>query len=142
MKNFLPLFLAIISIGCSKDDKSSNSTTSANESLNKILTSGSWHISSFIDSGKDETSDFSSYTFSFTAGGTVVVSHTSNSLNGSWTTGNDDGSLQLILDFGNNVPLENLNEDWKILSQTDLLIELQHISGGNGGTDKLTFNKQ
>ncbi|MEZ4988540.1 MAG: hypothetical protein R2795_26535 [Saprospiraceae bacterium] len=36
---------------------------------------------------------------------------------------------------------EELNEDWEIISQSDTRIELVHVSGGNGGTDYLTFER-
>lgn len=36
---------------------------------------------------------------------------------------------------------EELTDDWDIISQTSSKIELIDISGGNGGTDYLTFQK-
>jgi hypothetical protein len=36
---------------------------------------------------------------------------------------------------------EELSEDWSILSISPSKIELKHVSGGNGGTDFLTFEK-
>ena len=140
MKNLLPFLLMILSVGCSKDDKSNNTPSSTN--LNSVLSRGSWQISQFIDSGKDETANFSGYIFTFSDAGMVHVSNSNNNIVGSWAIGNDDSSVKLILNFGNNYPFESLNEDWKVLSRSDLLIELQHISGGNGSSDMLTFNKQ
>jgi hypothetical protein len=36
---------------------------------------------------------------------------------------------------------EDLTEDWDFISETSSKMELIHISGGNGGTDYLTFEK-
>jgi hypothetical protein len=36
---------------------------------------------------------------------------------------------------------EDLNDDWDIISRSSTKIELIDISGGNGGTDYLTFEK-
>ncbi len=37
---------------------------------------------------------------------------------------------------------EELSDDWDIISHSSTKIELIDISGGNGGTDYLTFEKQ
>jgi hypothetical protein len=34
---------------------------------------------------------------------------------------------------------EDLNDDWDIISHSPTKIELKDVSGGNGGTDYLTF---
>jgi hypothetical protein len=34
---------------------------------------------------------------------------------------------------------EDLNDDWDIVTYTSAKIELISVSGGNGGTDTLTF---
>lgn len=36
---------------------------------------------------------------------------------------------------------EDLNDDWDLISRSDSKIELFDVSGGNGGTDYLTFEK-
>ena len=36
---------------------------------------------------------------------------------------------------------DELSDDWDILSRTDTKVELVDVSGGNGGTDYLTFEK-
>ena len=43
---------------------------------------------------------------------------------------------------GNFNDFEDLNDDWDIISQSSSKIELIDISGGNGGTDYLTFEKK
>jgi hypothetical protein len=38
--------------------------------------------------------------------------------------------------------LDDLSDDWDIISYTDTEIKLIDVSGGNGGTDYLTLTKQ
>jgi len=46
-----------------------------------------------------------------------------------------------LLDFGTQMPFEEFNDDWDVLSATNTRIELQDVSGGGGGTDTLVFEK-
>jgi hypothetical protein len=128
----LMLFTAFAS--CDYDDKSSTSN------LTNIVNKRSWKITLFNDSGKDELSFFNGYTFTF-ANGIVTAIKATSKVEGSYTTGIDDDTPKLVLDFGAKEPFDELNEDWQILEETNTKIRLEHISGGNGGTDLLTFEK-
>ena len=108
---------------------------------------GDWQITSYIDSGKDETSHFSGYFFSFSSNGAISATNGSVTHAGTWsiTDSNSNDDTPGVVDFtilfslGNN--FDDLSEDWQIISQTSTKIELKHVSGGNGGTDFLTFEK-
>jgi len=110
--------------------------------------SADWKITSFIDSGKDETNHFSNYTFTFDNTGVLTSTNGSVTYTGTWsiTNGNsgDDspGDLDFNILFNLTNDFEDLNEDWHFISQSSNKIELIHISGGNGGTDYLTFEKK
>ena len=93
------------------------------------------------DNGNDETPHFSGYEFIFSPGGSATASNGSNTVSGTWMTGTDDSQSKLILDFGSTSPFDELNEDWHVLEETSTMIRCEHISGGNGGTDYLTFEK-
>ncbi|MCB0382605.1 MAG: hypothetical protein KDD05_04705, partial [Psychroserpens sp.] len=60
---------------------------------------------------------------------------------------NDDSSSDDDIDFNIFFPVpdsnnfEDLNDDWDIVSTSSNTIELIDISGGNGGTDFLTFER-
>ncbi|MDG1347821.1 MAG: hypothetical protein P8M61_08720 [Crocinitomicaceae bacterium] len=56
---------------------------------------------------------------------------------------NDDkpSDMHSNLNFNTNGNFEELNDDWEIVSQSSTKIELTDVSGGNGGTDYLTFTK-
>ena len=121
--------------------------------INKISTDGTWVVSSYIDDGDDETSDFSTFRLTFLENGTLnatdLLSSNSNPYSGSWSVtdsnSNDDDNLD-DLDFNINFNVSNkldeLSDDWDIISFTETEIKLIDISGGGGGTDYLTLSKQ
>ncbi|MBK5192687.1 MAG: hypothetical protein JJE07_05645 [Flavobacteriaceae bacterium] len=111
------------------------------------LQSGTWKITKFLDSGDDETNHFTGYNFTFGSNGTLTVANGSNTFNGTWSitdsNSNDDtqDDLELVINFNLTNDFEDLNDDWDFVSQSSTKIELIDISGGNGGTDNLTFEK-
>jgi len=143
-------FLSIASIlllsACSK-------WQSNQKQINKISTDGTWVVSSYLDDGDDETSDFTSFRLTFLENGTLnatdLLSSSSNPYSGSWSVtdsnSNDDDNLD-DLDFNINFNVSNkldeLSDDWDIISYTETEIKLIDVSGGGGGTDYLTLTKQ
>ena len=121
--------------------------------INKAAIDGTWIVSSYIDDGDDETADFTSFRLDFLEdgilNGTDLLSSNSNPYVGSWSVtdsnSNDDDSLE-DLDFNINFAvgnkLDDLSDDWDIISYTDTEIKLIDVSGGGGGTDYLTLTKQ
>jgi hypothetical protein len=129
-------FLAILSItSCKKDEKISPSNSST------VLQDTNWKVTLFSEDGVNETSYFSGYTFDFMDGGVVKATSGSNTVNGTWATRDDSGKTKLDLNFDDVNNFDELDEDWEILTQSSTKIELKHVSGGNGGTDLLTFEK-
>lgn len=130
---------------CNNDGDSPNDTTK--DEIISNASNGTWRITKFIDSDEDETNHFTGYNFTFNSSGVLSASNGTNSYEGIWSitdSNSDDDSLD-DLDFNINFNLtndfEDLNDDWDILTQTSSKIELIDISGGNGGTDYLTFEK-
>ena len=105
------------------------------------ITSGTWSISKYIDSGSDETNHFTGYTFNFNSDGSLVALTNGNGVVGNWSEYNDDDHTELNILFSQD-PLVELNDDWHVKSKSDTKIELEDISGGNGEIDYLTFIKQ
>ena len=138
------LLILFIAIACKKDDD--NSSSNPNEVQSNIQ-SGTWRITKFVDSGTDETDHFSGYDFTFNSNGIISASNGNNNYEGTWsiTDSNSGDDSQNDLDFNINFNLtndfEDLNDDWNFISQSPVKIELIDISGGNGGTDYLTFEK-
>jgi len=115
--------------------------------IQNTVQSGNWRITSFIDSGKDETNHFQGFSFTFGVNNALTAANGSNSYVGTWnitdSNSNDDNisDLHFIIQFNLTNDFESLNEDWQIVSRTSTRIDLIHVSGGNGGTDYLTFEK-
>jgi hypothetical protein len=122
------------------------------QQITKISTDGTWIISSYIDDGDDETSDFSTFRLNFLEDGvlhgTDLLSSNSSPYAGSWSltdsNSNDDNldDLDFNMNFNVGNKLDDLSDDWDIISYTDTEIKLIDISGGGGGTDYLTLTKQ
>jgi hypothetical protein len=150
MKNSLLLSLAILMLAfaaCTNTDDDNSSNSGQPQQVEDDLVAGDWKITYFNDSGDDETSDFSGYSFSFEDNGTITATKNNNTYTGTWSiadsNSNDDSpdDLDFNIFFNQTNELEELNEDWHFISQSDTKIELIHISGGNGGTDYVTFEK-
>ena len=119
------------------------------------MESGNWRITYFFDTDQDETSDFAGWVFSFNSDGTLVASKNGDTVEGTWSveddssnsSSDDDGNSSDDDDFNIFFPVpassdfEDLNDDWDIIRYSANKIELTDVSGGNGGTDFLTFEK-
>ena len=107
--------------------------------LEMILEDGIWFVASYTDDGDDETGDYNGYTIDFQNGGTVIATNGSNTNNGSWQVLSSGNTLDLSFV---GVPFDEFTDDWDVISVTETRVELQDVSGGNGGTDVLVFEKQ
>ena len=156
--NALALLIIMSLVGCSNDDSGDQANADNGNSAERVTTtaeSGTWRITLFSEDGNNETSNFSGYVFTFNTDGTIVATNGNLTVNGTWSV-MDDSSNSSSDDDGNstddddfliffNVPqtndFEDLNDDWDIISVTTNKMELIDVSGGNGGTDLLTFEK-
>jgi hypothetical protein len=144
------LSFSLMSSACSGDDDDGdvNDNSQQISQIENIVESGTWRITNFIDSGENETSDFTGYDFMFNSDGSLVATNGTDTLNGTWSVTDDSSSSDDDIDFNIFFPVpdtndfEALNDDWDIISSTSTKIELIDISGGNGGTDNLTFEKK
>ncbi len=103
------------------------------------LTTGVWYVTYFFDDF-DETSDFAGYEFTFNTDNTAQATNGSNNVNGTWNL-TSGSSPDLDLFFGENDPFDELDEDWDIIEANENIIRLKDISGGDGSTDFLTFER-
>ena len=123
---------------CSKSNNSSSNSASATQAN---LSQGIWRITLYNDSGVDELYHFTGYEFTFN-NGAITAQKAGSTVTGSYSSGTDDSQQKLILNFGNTVPFDELNDDWHVVESTTTKIRLEDVSGGNGGTDLLTFEKK
>lgn len=146
----LCIFMLNVASMCSSDDNSQTPTTPTNLNLNLVnstITDGTWKITLYNDSGDDNTLAFSGYNFTFDSGNVLTASNGSNIYTGSWSltdsNSNDDtlNDLHFNIAFTSPAGFTDLTDDWHIQSRTSTKIELIDVSGGNGGIDYLTFEK-
>lgn len=145
---------ALLSLSCSSDDDDSSIDNSQQiAQVQSLAESGTWRITNFNDSGQDYTSDFTGYNFTFASDGTLTASNGSSTLNGTWSitsdsssssdddSNDDDDDIEFNIFFpvSDSNDFEELNDDWDIVSTSATTIQLIDISGGNEGTDLLTF---
>ena len=133
------IILSIFFFSCSNDNSTTPVITPAN--VTNVVTSGNWRVTLYVDSGQDETSSFSGYNFVFASGGSVVATKNGASVSGTWSTLLDDSQTKLVLNFITPADFIEISDDWHVIEQTANLIRLEDVSGGNGGIDYLTFEK-
>jgi len=140
------LFMLNVASMCSSDDNSSSSQDPT--PVINIASQGTWRITSYIDSGVNETNHFTGYNFTFGPSNVLTASNGTNNYTGTWsvvtdTTNDDNPSSDLDFNIGFTAPADfaDLTDDWDVVSYTATTISLIDVSGGNGGTDTLVFTK-
>lgn len=135
-------------LSCSNDeDDNPLDPVEAVGDIQTNVVQGDWMISSYVDSGVDETSDYDGFTFTFTSDGVVSASSSAEMLTGAWTVQEDDSSdsdVDFTLFFGvaDTHDFDDLNDDWDVVSYTSTMISLRDVSGGSGEIDTLIFTRK
>jgi len=132
-----PLFIA--ACGKSNDDPGSNDT------LTTILTQGTWSVHLYLNDGKDETSDYTGYVFTFNSNGSLQAAKTgNNTTSGTWSESTDYyNKTKLTLTWvGGGIPVEllEIQEDWVLKAKSSTIVELTNT--GSSGTSELHLHKQ
>lgn len=127
----------ILEMGLILEDCSNNYTV---DDLENIAIEGQWLVANYNDSGVDETTNYANWIFTFNTDGTVSAIN-NTTIYGTWSTIIDSGQLKMVLDFGTQTPLDEFNDDWDVFDLDVDRIELKDVSGGNGDTDILVFEK-
>lgn len=134
----LALFFCACVMSCSNNDDN-NPVPSIDPDA---PATGTWRVTLFTDNGKDETSDFSGYIFTFDSNGTAIAAKGGGiSKNGSWSV--SSSSKKFNLNFGvksdANKPLGELTDNWEIISVSATEIKLKDDNDASG--EFLTFNQ-
>lgn len=145
-RSLVLLGLTVLLYSCSNDDTNS-STTNSPDNVAAIVKSGTWKITYYFDTDKEETSNFSGYNFTFANNGVLTATNGTLTQTGTWSitdsNSNDDSISDLDFNIGFSSPatFAELTDDWEIIEKTATVIKLKDVSGGNGGIDYLTFTK-
>jgi len=143
MKTTAKLFLLALTISlvsCSK----SNDDNPSNNNNNNNQVAGTWTVTYYFDSGKDETSDYNGYSFDFASNGVLTSTHSSGSFTGTWRIGDnssddDSSSNKLVINITGNKYMDDLQDDWLIVKITDTEIWLQDDNPASA--EELRFGK-
>lgn len=138
------LFIVVVVatfVSCSNDD--SKNTV---DDVSDAVKDGTWKVSYFYDSGKDETANYAGYDFTFGGNNVLTASKETNSYNGLWsvaksTSDNDLYSAIFKISIGPNDIFQDLNGDWKVMENTGSSLTLKDDSKGETAIDYLTFQK-
>jgi len=143
---FLSLGTLLVLLSCSSDNSVIGDNSVEIRQISDVAKSGTWRITNYIDSGKNETNDYAGYNFTFGDNGVLTASNGSNTITGTWSVTNDNSSsssngIDFNISLSSPPNFEELSDEWDIVSSGATKIDLIDISGGNGGTDTLTFEK-
>ena len=146
----LVALILLASCESSDDPMTQQADVNATE-LQSVALQGQWRITYFFDTDKEETDHFTGYVFTFGTDGTVSASNGTMEVTGTWSVTDDSSSFDDSPDDSSDVDFnllfltpadfEELSDDWDILQYNASRIELIDVSGGNGDTDYLTFEK-
>ena len=146
----LVLSLSLMSAMCSSEDDGISDKNSVQiEEVENTAITGTWRVTNYVDSGQNETSDFNGYDFTFSSNGSVTATNGTTTYNGTWSVTSDvsdddddsDVDFNLFFSVPDTDNFDDLNDDWDIVSYSDAIINLIDVSGGNGDTDVLTFER-
>ena len=136
------LALAITTISCSKSNDDNSNPANPGGKVEQV--SGDWTVTYYFDSGKDETSNYSGYSFVFSNDGTLTASSGSGTFTGTWWIGSkssddDNSSNRLNIMITGNKAMDDLVDDWLIVSLTSNEISLKDDNVTSG--EELRFGR-
>jgi hypothetical protein len=123
-----PLLLATLFIvSCSKSETTDPAADlTAN---NNMVSSGEWKVTQYLDSGKDETSDFSQLNVIFNTDGSIVVTNGSATYTGTWLLSSsssssddtlyDDKSHRFTITIAGDKLMQKLSKKWLSVKVTE-----------------------
>ena len=109
--------------------------------VSDFLIIGKWIVANYNDSGDDKTNVYNDFELDFMGDGKVTAKKGDDVLNGTWSTASSDGIDKLVLDFGEQVPFDEFNDDWDIEDAQETRVALKDVSGGDESIDKLVFER-
>jgi hypothetical protein len=109
--------------------------------LSALVKQGKWKVNQYRDNGVDETNNYTGYEFQFKPNGVLVAKKDENLLNGTWKSVSEKRKAKLYVGFKSSSQLDELSEDWVLLSRSQNSIELADMTTGDGGIDYLSLGR-
>jgi hypothetical protein len=135
MKTTAKLFILALTISLVSCSKSNDNNVTPSNTDKTQQVSGNWTVTYYLDSGKDETSDFSGYSFAFNTPDVLLASSGSNSFTGTWRIGDsssddDSSSNKLVIMISGNKAMDDLSHDWLIekITATEIWLKDDNVS--------------
>lgn len=124
------------------DNNGGDDTGNANIDAFKSNLLGVWTLAEFVDDDNDDSSNFSGFTFTFNADGTLKAEKAENDEIhiANWFIELDFNTLELNIEFPDVDPVDELSEDWLVVAFTETRIVLQH-QNSDGTKDNLVFER-
>jgi hypothetical protein len=143
MKTTIKLFLLALTISLASCSKSNDVNPSTSTNKTEKVT-GNWTVTYYLDSGKNETSDYSGYTFNFNSGDVLQAMNGLLTHTGTWTVGtsssdDDISSNRLNINITGNKEMDHLQHEWVIVKITDTEIWLSDDNLSSG--EELHFGR-
>ncbi|MFS4418055.1 hypothetical protein [Maribacter sp. 2307ULW6-5] len=117
--------------------------SNSGDALSDTLTAANavWTVSSFVDEGDNETASFNGFELTFSTTGSLSAQNGNNTTNGTWSSRKNGAELEM--DFDTENILDELDEDWKVVSVSATEIRLEDIDEDNGNVEAtLTLSRQ
>ncbi len=143
MKNiFTILILTCCLVSCQKSqDAIPTVETVTPQSLSALATSGTWRITYSFNANRDETANYTNYTFTFGSNNKLTAVHGGNTIVGNWYAAADDAKAKMQISFPIPASFAKLSHDWVVLERMDTRVKLQNIDTTNGDAHNLIFEK-
>ncbi len=142
MKN-ISIFILVLFVGfffgCAKDSGKNNDAAS----VSNTLTSGTWRVTWFWNTGIDKTGDYTGYTFTFEPSGILNAVKGGTNSTGVWSAiDSNEGSenCDVIITFSTQNLLASLSRKWHVIQESATKLRMVD-DGGSGGADYLTIEK-
>lgn len=130
MKTTAKLFLLALTISLFSCSKSYDNNVTPSSTNKTEQVTGNWTVTYYLDSGKDETGDFSGYNFAFNSSDVLLAVNGSSTFTGSWrigdnTSSDDSSSNRLVITISGDKAMDKLQHNWLIVKITDKEIWLK-----------------
>lgn len=110
--------------------------------IRNAMMGGDWVVASYVENNVDNTVNFSGFGTSFRAENQMDIKEGATIFaTGLWRVlRNKDGELKVYLNYGDNLPMDELTEDWTFVSIAEGRLELKDISD-DGTITRLVLEK-